>query len=485
MRRLFLCFISILTLSTVLAQPQKSYKRGVGENNFNHVEEITALAPGITWTYNWGTNPSKYVAHMLRPGGEMEFIPMVWNGNFSEAAIRDSLDKYPGTKYLLGFNEPNFKSQANMTPTQAAELWPVLEGIAADYNLKLVSPALNFPDDTINDGHRYQPKEWLDGFINAYKQQNGGKEPQIDFIALHSYMNSPIALKGYISDFADTYHKKIWLTEFCSWEGQVDSISQMNAMVQKVQNLELDSMVYRYAWFKAKGTASNPFYRLLINQNVITHQPAWGTLSALGKIYVNMSSFDTTYYYQPSTVIPAKDYVNANGMMLEVNTDAASQQPIQISSFDGYCWAEYLIDVPKSGNYLFTFRLASKEFLYSPKIRVLLDGTILAEQEFNATGDTNNWANFTMTVPLTAGKQRIRILSARSTECKFNWFSFTMARGDVNGDGRVNVSDVTELINMILGIVPVNKDVADINNDNKVNVSDVTALINIILGVNA
>ncbi len=54
--------------------------------------------------------------------------------------------------------------------------------------------------------------------------------------------------------------------------------------------------------------------------------------------------------------------------------------------------------------------------------------------------------------------------------------------GDVNGDGRVNVSDVSVLINMILGIVPVDESLADVNGDGRVNVSDVSALINIILG---
>ena len=64
------------------------------------------------------------------------------------------------------------------------------------------------------------------------------------------------------------------------------------------------------------------------------------------------------------------------------------------------------------------------------------------------------------------------------------WHTFVLP-GDVNGDGRVNVSDVSELINMILGITPVNMELADINGDGRVNVSDVTALINIILGVNS
>ena len=58
-----------------------------------------------------------------------------------------------------------------------------------------------------------------------------------------------------------------------------------------------------------------------------------------------------------------------------------------------------------------------------------------------------------------------------------------MLKGDVNGDGRVNVSDVSALINMILGITPMNETLADVNGDGRVNVSDVSALINIILGI--
>ena len=54
--------------------------------------------------------------------------------------------------------------------------------------------------------------------------------------------------------------------------------------------------------------------------------------------------------------------------------------------------------------------------------------------------------------------------------------------GDVNGDGKVNVSDVTTLVNMILGVVTMDQTRADVNGDGKVNVSDVTALVNIILG---
>ncbi|MBO4814300.1 MAG: dockerin type I repeat-containing protein [Muribaculaceae bacterium] len=59
----------------------------------------------------------------------------------------------------------------------------------------------------------------------------------------------------------------------------------------------------------------------------------------------------------------------------------------------------------------------------------------------------------------------------------------TLLRGDVNRDGKVNVTDVTALINMILGVIEKDMESADVNGDGKINVSDVTALINIILGI--
>jgi len=42
---------------------------------------------------------------------------------------------------------------------------------------------------------------------------------------------------------------------------------------------------------------------------------------------------------------------------------------------------------------------------------------------------------------------------------------------------------VSALINMILGLTTMDNDRADVNGDGRVNVSDVSALINIILGV--
>lgn len=53
--------------------------------------------------------------------------------------------------------------------------------------------------------------------------------------------------------------------------------------------------------------------------------------------------------------------------------------------------------------------------------------------------------------------------------------------GDLNGDGAIDVSDVTALINKILGTVDLPLERCDLNGDGEVNVTDVTTLINMIL----
>ena len=52
--------------------------------------------------------------------------------------------------------------------------------------------------------------------------------------------------------------------------------------------------------------------------------------------------------------------------------------------------------------------------------------------------------------------------------------------GDVNQDGVLNVVDIVQVVNMVLGTVAFN-DAADINSDNLVNIVDIVSLVNLIL----
>ncbi len=59
----------------------------------------------------------------------------------------------------------------------------------------------------------------------------------------------------------------------------------------------------------------------------------------------------------------------------------------------------------------------------------------------------------------------------------------TLLRGDVNRDGKVNVTDIPTLVNLILGVIDKDMESADLDASGKINVTDITTLVNIILGI--
>ena len=91
---------------------------------------------------------------------------------------------------------------------------------------------------------------------------------------------------------------------------------------------------------------------------------------------------------------------------------------------------------------------------------------------------------YVLTIP--AGAIIIYSLEEDVHELNFN---YTIAggaefkRGDVNGDGSVNIADVTALIDILLSGTAA-PEAADVNEDEAVNIADVTALIDFLLSGN-
>jgi Glycosyl hydrolase catalytic core len=251
-------------------------KRGMAANDApSAVLEPTDSSAGLSWWYNWTNQPPA-------GGAPIEFVPMLWGGGSLGASIP------AGSKYLLGFNEPNFNSQANLTTHQAASDWPSVEAKAAPLGLAIVAPGVNFcgttgdasPSDssqctepTVTDPYTY-----IRDFLAAC---SGCK---VDYIAAHWFNCDLPSLRAYLDgDGTDgglqgfaQFGKPIWLTEF-SCDPSHTAAEQKAYMQAAVPYLESNANVMRYAWFNAKNIPSAQ----LTNSD--------GSLTALGTTYVGLA----------------------------------------------------------------------------------------------------------------------------------------------------------------------------------------------------
>ncbi len=416
--------IAVLGVSTVFAQ---NTKRGLAYGRLSP-QDMEILSPEVSWWYNWSTVPESSVASVFENYG-FEFVPMVWNGNYNESQLRTYLTSHPETKYILAFNEPNFIDQAKMTPSQAAAQWPRLEAIADDFDLEIVAPAVNYCGNCVTEnGTTYtDPWKYLDDFFAACP------DCRVDYIAVHSYMNTAGALEWYINQFKK-YGKPIWLTEFAGWEenGNITSVDdQINFMVGAVNYLESDPDVFRYAWFIGRtggGITKYPYIDIL---------GANGQLTKLGKIYTQMPVHNENRVVQIPAVIEAEEYNKMSGIQMELTADSSGFA--NIGYIDTGDWLEYKIDVPETGSYNIQFRIASMQ---RARLFVVLNGETILNQAMDNTAGWQNWETFSNTVELQAGVQTIR-LKAGTSGFNINWFQI----GDIS-TGIADIQNSSDIFNV-------------------------------------
>jgi RNA polymerase sigma factor (sigma-70 family) len=213
-----------------------SVKKGVSTWNFDGAgKALTDVRAG--WYYNWAAQPDG-----IPTPPNVEFVPMIWGAKFTDPATL-ARAKANG-KVLLGFNEPDFPDQANMTPEQALDLWPEL----AATGLRLGSPAVAHSGDKAGG--------WLDRFMTGAAQRG----LRVDFITLHWYGSDfSAAAVGHLKNYLDAVHarygKPVWLTEyslidFSSGAPRYPTQAQLAAFARGSSAM-MESLPYveRYAWF--------------------------------------------------------------------------------------------------------------------------------------------------------------------------------------------------------------------------------------------
>lgn len=431
---------AIVLLSSFMANAIGT-KRGICYNELNHAELSSLKAGNVSWGYNWAGSESN-----SEIGGEkFAYMPMIWDAgkDFDEmySNAESYLSSHPEADFLLGFNEPMMKEAyggCDLTPHDAALLWPRLEELAEKYKVALVSPALTWGFEPLTaDGKIYgAPEAWMDEWISGYKNLYG-KEPRFDYLALHSYMDYPSAVVWFCSFYADYFKKPVLLTEFCAWDSNQNQTphksaeGQLASMSQKVEALESDERVAGYAWFMSHAEVEKvPF------NSIFTQKGGRGEMTDLGKVYVNQSRLDKSKWFSSGEQIPAYEYVASSNyntdigekaedgvrfntpLGLSVNTDKKSAKtiPVEIGDFTSRRFADYQLRLGDSKTYRLTVRyMADKEqqFFLEDDGKEIFHGVLKAAKK---------WSTITFEIPLKKGDHLIRLKSLGNAKTvKLNW----------------------------------------------------------------
>lgn len=369
-------------------------KRGISINSAS-VEEMEMLKPGVSWYYNWAPSHSLPVI----PG--MAFAPMCWNGVPADR-VRAYCKEHPEVKWLLGFNEPNFTAQANLTPEKAAEMWPQVQALAKELNLGLVAPALNYSPNA-----PYQsPTKWMDEFVALV-----GKDA-FDATAIHAYGGF-----GVMSDLAEQFHnrygKPVWVTEFCFWPnegGNVSLESQIDMMTTSVKWLEQTQWIEGYAWFMIKGKKE-------VNNSLLAVGGSIGNITyertALGWLYAWLGDFDKNRCAGLDTWVNAADCNDCNNVgFARFEGIAPTENPLCVNKMVPQSWVEYNFEVPADGTYYLQASLSGRgePERFDPQFAISVDGAeAVAAAPVTLPGSDTETAVRSWPLTLKAGKHTVRV----------------------------------------------------------------------------
>lgn len=254
--------------ATVLAAPARSRKKGCCIKTTNESRwpgMVQQLKPA--WMYSWGLKRPEEL------DSKIEFVPMIWGNNKTEK-FRKSIDGLRALaqdkkiEHLLGFNEPDKKSQSNIKVDDAIDRWPMLMEVP----VPLVSPSCAKPDG-----------KWMDAFMLAAEK----KKLRVDAVGFHSYggASAELLVKRLLKVYR-RYGRPIWITEFAVGDWKAKSVEQNRFKAQRVAAFMREALpaldelkfVHRYAWFTAAPTNKALGTSSLFGEK-------WKKLSPLGKVY--------------------------------------------------------------------------------------------------------------------------------------------------------------------------------------------------------
>ncbi|HVU09407.1 MAG TPA: glycosyl hydrolase [Verrucomicrobiae bacterium] len=386
--------------------PIQSRKRGIACNALS-AADFEALAPGISWYYNWGATPLTKPADVT-----MDFIPMAWNGNSSfQTQIASYLAAGNRPWRVFALNEPNLAGQAFMTPSNSAMTFLQVKAICDPYNIPVIAPHMAIGSATADSITAYDPIQgsnvtytYQEPFLSAFLYYCGATPPA--GMSTHSYGGY-----GEITWILGTMHtdfptQKIWLTEFnpsSESPAPTNDAMVLANLIPAVDYCERTPWVEGYSWFKER--ISGDSHNSLLGSS--------GVLTAAGQAYVQMPVHDTNLYYRIPGRLQAERYVALNQMNIAPTTDVDGLADMTTTATGASL--DYNIQVDSPGNYLVNFRVAG-----AVGVMDIYSGSTLLGK---AVATQGAWSTFSTTIALPAGAQTLHIVFTANNQ-RVNWMEF-------------------------------------------------------------
>jgi hypothetical protein len=203
-----------------VSKPKK--KKGIAmSHEYVNMDDVNKL--NCSWYYDWGNFTNETV---------VDYIPMSWSGNFIQTAQND----------ILVFNEPDNRTQSNLTPEVAASRYGAL---------------LNtFPiDHLIVGGWMYWGGySWAQKFIESIDK---AKLPRPKRYHMHGYVEwglTPANVIDFWKQCMCLTGGIYTITEFGDVDGKLSNVFQL------VDYLENEPRVERYSIFTSRITGNESWY---------------------------------------------------------------------------------------------------------------------------------------------------------------------------------------------------------------------------------
>ncbi|PSS00564.1 hypothetical protein BD289DRAFT_360987, partial [Coniella lustricola] len=216
-------------------------KRGAAYNDASLVSALTGTGSKISWAYNWGSASSGL-------SSDLEFVPMLWCStdtytSYWETNVKAAIAA--GSKYILGFNEPDSPSQCDIDASTAAAAHQTYMNPYSG-QVSIGAPAIT------NSNVAGESIDWLDSFVSSC-----AGACDFDFCPVHWY-NTIEAGAADLLDFVTKAQtacgdgKKVWVTEFApNVDNPTDA--EITSFLETVQdafdNNATYSFVERYSYF--------------------------------------------------------------------------------------------------------------------------------------------------------------------------------------------------------------------------------------------